>query len=124
MDKMYQEELMDHYRNPRNKGSLDKPDFVAADLNPSCGDKVIFEGSIAGNNLKSLSFDGHGCILSQATASMLTEKCSGEKLSDVLKLSKDDVLRMVGIPLGPNRIKCVMLPLLVLHEGIKSLKGC
>ena len=73
--------------------------------------------------IESLSFDGHGCILSQAMASMLTEECRGKKLTDVLKLSKDDVLKMVGILLGPNRVKCVMLPLFVLHEGIKSVKG-
>jgi len=123
MTNLYQEELLDHYRNPRNKGSLKNPDFVASDDNPSCGDRVQFEGIISENKVESLSFDGHGCILSQAVASMLTEECIHKTLDEIKAMSKDDVLKMVGITLGPNRIKCALLPLLVLQEGIKNQKG-
>lgn len=121
---MYQEELMDHYHHPRNNGSLEEPDFTAMDFNPSCGDRVCFQGRIKNEKLVMVMFTGSGCILSQATASMLTEKCLGKTVHELLEISKDEIVAMIGISLGPNRIKCVLLPLFVLQEGVRNhMKG-
>ena len=117
---MYQEELMEHFKNPCNYGNLKDPDFSVSDKNPSCGDRISIDGKITNNSLCEVKFSGKGCVLSQATASMLTEKYSGKTTDEILKLSRKDIVEMVGLELGPVRIKCAMLPLLVLQEGIKS----
>ena len=121
-DELYQEELMDHFKNPRNHGSLKNPDFISSDDNPSCGDSVIIEGIISNGVLEQISFSGKGCVLSQATASMLTEKCKGKKIEEILALSTQDVLNIIDMTLGPNRLKCALLPLQVLKQGISSYK--
>ena len=120
--KLYQEELMDHFKNPRNQGSLKNPDFIISDDNPSCGDSVTIEGVISNKILNQVSFIGKGCVLSLATASMLTQKCKDKKIEEILALSTQDILEMIGLSLGPNRLKCALLSLQVLKQGIISYK--
>lgn len=121
---MYQEELMDHAKYPRNKKAIVNPDFSTEELNPSCGDKIHMEGTITHNNIiNNIGFDGSGCVISQATASMLTEQCTGKSIDDILALNKDFVLELIKIPLGPNRLKCALLPLNVLQSGLRSYKN-
>jgi nitrogen fixation protein NifU and related proteins len=119
-DKLYQEELMEHFKNPCNYGSLKNPDFVISQDVPSCGDVIAMEGKISQDKLEEISFSGNGCVLSMATASMLTQRCKGCKIKEILALCKEDVLKMVGLELGPNRLKCALLSLQVLKEGINS----
>ena len=118
--RLYQEELMDHYRHPRNKGAVTAPDFVGEDHNPSCGDRVQVSGKFDGSTVTELCFEAKGCVLSQASASMLTEICMGKNCTEIAALSKEDVLELVGVPLGPNRVKCALLFLFVLQEAILS----
>lgn len=120
--KLYQEELMDHYKFPRNKQKTKEPDFYADDGNPSCGDKIYIEGKIEDGKITQIGFDGSGCVVSQAAASMLTEKVLGKSIEEVLNLTKDDILKMLGIELGPNRLKCATLSLQVLKQGLSELK--
>lgn len=116
-----QEELLDHYRHPRNRGLLEDANFSGQDYNPSCGDRVAIAGCIDESRVvKKLSFSGSGCVLSQAAASMLTELCIGKTSDQILHLSKDDILAMVGIPLGPTRLKCALLCLEVLRDGLEK----
>lgn len=123
-DTLYQELLMDHYKYPRNRGALPSYDFTSCDDNPSCGDRVCFFGIVENNRLSKISFEGKGCIISQAIASMLTEECMQKSCEEVTELSKEKICSMVGIHLGPNRIKCALLPLFVLQEGVKKcMKG-
>ena len=119
---LYQEELIDHFKFPRNKKTLNNPDFSAGERNPSCGDKIFIEGKISNKTISELGFSGKGCILSQATTSMLTEECVGKSFDYVHNLSKNDILKLVGFSLGPNRMRCALLCLEVLHQGLISFQ--
>lgn len=118
------EELLDHYKHPRNCGLIEEPHFSGNDYNPSCGDRIAIAGLMSSDTstMTALSFEGKGCVLSLATASMLTEHCTGKSVDEVLALSKDDILAMVGVRLGPTRLKCALLALEVLRDGIGQYK--
>jgi len=115
---MYQENILYHYENPRNFGSLGKYDIKIHDSNPLCGDSFDMEFVIKDDKIKDVKFIGHGCAISTASASMLTEKIKGMSLNDVKKLDKEDVLKLLGIKLSHVRIKCAMLPLKIIKLGI------
>jgi nitrogen fixation protein NifU and related proteins len=118
MDDFYRDYILDHYRNPRNFGHLDRVDVEAEDLNPLCGDQIRMELQVDDGVVSDLRFSGKGCAISQASASMLTEAVKGMKLEDVAKLSKDVVLENVGIGISPTRMKCAMLGLRVLRSAV------
>lgn len=118
MDDFYKEYILDHYRNPRNFGHLERVDATAEDLNPLCGDTIRMELALdADNRVEDVKFSGKGCAISQASASMLTESIKGMKLEDVAKLPQDTVLENVGIGISPTRMKCAMLGLKVLKSA-------
>jgi len=123
MSSFLQEELMDHYRFPRNRGQLETPDFAAHDENPSCGDRIGIQGNVKDNTVSELCFDGKGCILSQAATSMLVDGCRGKTLEELSSLSREDILAMVGVKVGPVRAKCALLCLDVLRKGINSVSS-
>ncbi|HET6276572.1 MAG TPA: SUF system NifU family Fe-S cluster assembly protein [Candidatus Cybelea sp.] len=117
MDDFYRDYILDHYRHPRNFGRLERADAEAEDLNPLCGDQIRMELKLDDGVVSDVRFSGKGCAISQASASMLTERIKGMKLSDVAKLSKDAVLEDVGIGISPTRMKCAMLGLRVLKSA-------
>jgi nitrogen fixation protein NifU and related proteins len=118
LDDFYRDYILDHYRNPRNFGHLERPDVSAEDLNPLCGDQIRMELAVdEGGIVRDVRFSGRGCAISQASASMLTERVKGMPLSDVARLSKDAVLEDVGIGISPTRMKCAMLGLRVLKSA-------
>lgn len=118
MDDFYRDFILDHYRNPRNFGHLDKPDAVAEDLNPLCGDQIRIELQVdGGGKVTDLRFSGKGCAISQASVSMLTETVKGKSLEEIATLPKDVVLENVGIGISPTRMKCAMLGLKVLKSA-------
>ena len=115
---IYQEELLDHYENPSNYGTLPNPDISHEEDNPLCGDRIRIDLIVdEDDTIKEVRFCGHGCTISQAAASMLTEEIEGKTLAEAKQLSKDDILDMIGIPLGPVRLKCALLALKVLKAG-------
>ena len=119
---MYREVILDHYKNPRNKGTLDPADFSFEDDNPLCGDRIRIDVRVGEDNkVKEVAFSGQGCAISQASASMLTEHIIGKSLDEVKQLSKDDILELLGIELGPVRLKCALLSLKVLKAGVYGI---
>jgi len=121
--KFYKELLMDHYRNPRNKGRIANPTFSTARYNPSCGDSVLFDVVLEGQIIKKIAFEGKGCVISQATCSIFTEYFVGKRIEDVLALTKEAIKDIIGMDLGNTRIKCALLSLVALQEGIKDFSA-
>ena len=123
MDDMYREAILDHYKNPRNHGQLDPHDYSYEDDNPLCGDRLRIDVRVGEDHkVKEVAFSGQGCAISQASASMLTEHIIGKSLDEVKQLNKDDILEMLGIELGPVRLKCALLSLKVLKAGVYGIK--
>lgn len=122
MDDLYRELIIDRYKNPRFRGALDPHDITFEDDNPLCGDHIRIDLRIDGDDhVKEVAFDGHGCAISQASADLLAESIVGKSLDDVKKISKQDILDMLGIELGPVRLKCALLSLKVLKAGVYGL---
>ena len=119
---MYQKVLMDHFKRPRNKKKIENPTFESGENNPSCGDSISMTGIVEDGIIKDLGFDGSGCVISLAAASMLTELCIEKSVEEVLCMKKDDVLAMIGMELGPNRLRCAMLALETLKKGLSNVK--
>ncbi|MFY9739722.1 MAG: SUF system NifU family Fe-S cluster assembly protein [Candidatus Cybelea sp.] len=117
MDDFYRDYILDHYRSPRNFGTLEQPDVTAEDVNPLCGDQIRVDLKLDDGKVSDVRFSGKGCAISQASTSMLLETVKGMKLSDVAQLPKDAVLENVGIGISPTRMKCAMLGLRVLKSA-------
>jgi len=118
-DDIYREIILDHYRNPRNKGRLEHADVSTHDSNPLCGDEIDIHLKVEEGKIKDIKFEGRGCAISQASASMLTEMVLDKPLTAVKDLAKEDILENIGLMnLGPARIKCALLSLKVLKMGM------
>ncbi len=118
---IYAENVLDHYKHPRNFGKLEKASATYKDANPLCGDEIEIQLRIENGIVKEVRFGGQGCAISQAVASMLTEEIKGKKVEDVLKLEKEDVMRWLGTELTASRVKCAVLPLMVAKAGILEM---
>lgn len=122
MDDLYREIIIDRYKNPLYRGNLDPHDISFEDDNPLCGDhiRVDLRTDDQGRVTEAL-FDGHGCAISQASADLLMEAVLGKTLDEVKAITKDDLLEMLGMELGPVRLKCALLSLKVLKAGVYGL---
>jgi nitrogen fixation NifU-like protein len=122
MDDLYRELIIDRYKNPHYRGSLEPHDISFEDDNPLCGDHIRIDLRVDGNDrISEVAFDGHGCAISQATADLLAESIIGKSLDEVKQIGKQDILDMLGIELGPVRLKCALLSLKVLKAGVYGL---
>lgn len=113
---MYRDYILDHYRNPRNAGDLPDATHSYHDTNPLCGDEITMALRIEDGRVADVRFDGKGCAISQASASMLTEDVKGKTLDEVRAIDKQAIFENLGIPISPARTKCALL-------GLKALKG-
>lgn len=120
MSNIYQEIILDHYRNPRNHGTLANPTHQAKALNASCGDKLQMDIIVKNDIIKEVRFSGVGCAISQASASLLTEFVQGKTTTESLSLEPKDILELLGVTLSPSRIKCGLLSLETLKKSLGS----
>ena len=118
MDELYKQRLIDHHKNPRNKGKIDDADVEKKDKNPMCGDVVEMYLQIDDGTVKNVAFEGKGCVICLATSSILTEEFMDKDVTDIVDMDKDDVMDIIGIDLETTRIKCATLPLLATKKGI------
>ncbi|MBI2546175.1 SUF system NifU family Fe-S cluster assembly protein [Candidatus Woesearchaeota archaeon] len=119
MDMIYREHILDHYKNPRNHGNIEHPDISFHDNNPLCGDEIKIEVKLdAQTHISDVKFTGRGCAISQCAASMLTEELKDKTLEEAKKITNQDIIGMLAIPISPVRMKCAILSLKVLEAGI------
>ena len=118
MDNLYRDFILEHYRQPHNRGVLDPHDLHFADSNPTCGDELSMTLRLdpADNRISDVAFDGRGCAISQASASIMTDELRGMSLDEVRAMDPREVVTALGVPIGPARLKCALL-------GYKVLQG-
>lgn len=123
MPYIYHEHILTHARSPQNRGRLALPTFLERATNASCGDALEMSGEVdQTGRLQRCMFDGAGCALSQASASLLTDWVKGKSTKEILALSEADVMSWLGIDPGPLRMRCAALPLLALQQGLRVWK--
>lgn len=122
MDDLYRQVIIERYKNPHMRGKLDPHDYSYQDDNPLCGDVIRIDLRVDDDEtISEAAFSGEGCAISQASADLLTESLIGKSLQEVRDMSKDDVLELLGIELGPVRLKCALLSLKVVKAGVYGI---
>lgn len=115
---LYHDIILDHYRNPRNHGGLSKATHVGEAQNPTCGDSLHIDIQVKNDTIVGVGFTGAGCAISQASASLLTDAVKGKSVTEVLSLTPEDILKLLGVTLSPNRLKCGLLSLETLKQAL------
>jgi nitrogen fixation NifU-like protein len=120
-EEIYQEHILDHYEDPFHRGRLPSATHAHEDNNPLCGDVVRIELQLGDDGkIRDAYFSGNGCVISQASASMLLEKMQGQTVEDAKKFTAEDMLKLYGPRLTPNRQKCCLLSWKVLQSAVHS----
>lgn len=120
MQELYHKKIMDHYHASPYRGQINNPDFTTDATSPSCGDRIIFTGSCSESTLTDLKFEGDGSIIGQAAASMLCERVIGHSFDEILALTTDDLMQLLGIELGPTRKRTVTFVLETLQNAVRT----
>lgn len=122
-NEIYREHILDHYKHPRNFGVLKDADIRQREFNPLCGDELEFNIKLSNGKIEDVRFKGRGCAISQASASLLTEDIMGKSLKEIEKIKNEDVINMLGIPIGPVRYKCAILAIMTVKAGIRHYQN-
>ncbi|SDC96642.1 nitrogen fixation protein NifU [Natrinema hispanicum] len=122
---MYRQQILDHYKNPRNYGELEDPTFTHVGENPMCGDEIRMDVKLDDDEetIKQVAFSGDGCAISQASASMLSKELRGKTVDELLEMDRDDVIDMLGVDISPMRVKCAVLAEKVAQDGAEIYQG-
>jgi len=122
---MYRQQILDHYKNPRNYGEIEDPTFTHVGENPMCGDTIEMDVVLDDDEevIEHVAFRGDGCAISQAAASMLSEELAGMTLDDLQEMDRDDMTEMLGVDISPMRIKCAVLAEKVAQDGAEIYFG-
>jgi nitrogen fixation NifU-like protein len=122
---MYRQQILDHYKNPRNYGELEDATFEHVGENPMCGDtiKMFVELADDDETIERVSFVGDGCAISQASASLLSEDLHGRTLAEIREMDRDDIFELLGIDVNPMRVKCAVLAEKVAQDGAAIYRG-
>lgn len=118
MNDMYSQNIIEHYNEPRNFGRLKNHTHFAREVNSLCGDEIEMFLNVENNVVKDIGFIGNGCAISQASCSMLTENIKGKSLDEIRKLTKDNIVKMLGIDISPVRLKCALISLSAVFSAI------
>ncbi|MFC3900244.1 Fe-S cluster assembly sulfur transfer protein SufU [Aliicoccus persicus] len=137
LNQLYRSVIMDHYKNPRNKGIIEDGDYTVDMNNPTCGDRIHLTLNVEDNVIKDAKFDGEGCSISMSSASMMTEVIKGKTIEEALEVSDEfskmmlgedynvtddmgDIEALNGVNQFPARIKCATLTWKALERGVKA----
>ena len=115
---IYKEQIIDLYKNPINKGKLINLTNSAEKKNPSCGDEILISIKMNNNNLEEIKWQGVGCAICIASASLTTEEVKNKSKEEIIKLSETDVINLLNIPISPGRLNCALLPLQTIIKAI------
>ena len=120
---MYRENILDHYKHPHNHGEIKNPDIKFTENNPLCGDVITVNLKLDDHKVEDIKFRGSGCAISQSAMSMLTDEIKGKTLEEVKNIKRENIISLLGIDVGPVRIKCAVLGLIAIKNGIKEFEN-
>ncbi|MGB9930170.1 iron-sulfur cluster assembly scaffold protein [Haloarcula amylolytica] len=122
---MYRQQILDHYKNPRNYGEIEEPTFTHIGENPMCGDEIRMDVVLdeSEETIEQVAFQGDGCAISQASASMLSQELAGMAVEDLEAMDRDDITEMLGVDISPMRVKCAVLAEKVAQDGAEIYFG-
>lgn len=120
MDELYREIILEHWKNPQNYGIINEADIDVSDYNPLCGDEIRVTILLSQDKVSEILFVSDGCAISKASASLLTEKIRGMNKEDVKKITPDEVIENLEVPLTPSRTKCALLVYSALQKGLQE----
>lgn len=119
-EQMYMENILDHSKHPHNAGTIPDATFMHQEINTSCGDTIGMYVKMADGKVADVKFDGHGCAISQASVSMLTDFIKGKTVAELQALTKEDIFSLLGITVGMTRLRCALLGLKTLEIGLQN----
>lgn len=124
MDNIYREQLMEHYKNPKNRGRIEDAQVEVTENNPMCGDVISMQLKVSDDGMiENVVFDGSACAVTIAASSVLTDALKGKSLDKAKKMSKEELIDLLGVELTTSRVKCASLPLEALHTLIRNYES-